>query len=75
MKVAEPNLKDYCYYPELFIVPSDFCSKNWDDFLSNKNVKGWTKNLFYSNFKIKFLRMILCETETENKWKQSMHGT
>ena len=28
MKVAEPNLNRYYYYPELFIVDSDFCTKN-----------------------------------------------
>ena len=27
MKIAEPNLKDYYGYPELFIVDSDFCTK------------------------------------------------
>ena len=27
MKIAEPNLKDYMYYPELFIVDSNFCTK------------------------------------------------
>ena len=26
MKIAEPNLHNY-YYPELFIVDSDFCTK------------------------------------------------
>ena len=28
MKIAEPNLKDFYSYPELFIVDSDFCTKN-----------------------------------------------
>ena len=28
MKIAEPSLKNYDYYPELFIVDSDFCTKN-----------------------------------------------
>ena len=27
MKFAEPNLNNYRYYPELFIVDSDFCTK------------------------------------------------
>ena len=27
MKIADPNLKDYSLYPELFIVDSDFCTK------------------------------------------------
>ena len=27
MKIADPNLKDYYFYPELFIVDSDFCTK------------------------------------------------
>ena len=27
MKIAEPNLDEYSYYPELFIVDSDFCTK------------------------------------------------
>ena len=27
VKIAEPNLRDYQYYPELFIVDSDFCTK------------------------------------------------
>ena len=39
MKIAEPNLNGYSYYPELFVVPSDFCSKKWGNFLSNKNVR------------------------------------
>ena len=26
MKVVEPNLYHYAYYPELFIVDSDFCT-------------------------------------------------
>ena len=29
VKVAEPILSYYAYYPELFLVPSDFCSRNW----------------------------------------------
>ena len=28
MKIAEPTLKSYYSYPELFIVDSDFCTKN-----------------------------------------------
>ena len=28
MKVAEPELNHYYYYPELFLVPFDFCSMN-----------------------------------------------
>ena len=27
MKIAEPNLNNYVFYPELFIVDSDFCTK------------------------------------------------
>ena len=27
MKIAEPTLDNYAYYPELFIVDSDFCTK------------------------------------------------
>ena len=27
MKIAEPSLNNYRYYPELFIVDSDFCTK------------------------------------------------
>ena len=27
VKIAEPNLQGYKYYPELFIVDSDFCIK------------------------------------------------
>ena len=27
MKIAEPNLNNYDYYPELFMVDSDFCTK------------------------------------------------
>ena len=27
MKIADPTLKNYERYPELFVVPSDFCSK------------------------------------------------
>ena len=27
MKIADPNLKNYWYYPVLFIVDSDFCTK------------------------------------------------
>ena len=27
MKIAEPNLNNYSYYPELFVVDSDFCTK------------------------------------------------
>ena len=27
MKIAEPNLDEYSYYSELFIVDSDFCTK------------------------------------------------
>lgn len=27
MKMAEPDLSLYVYYPELFIVDSDFCTK------------------------------------------------
>ena len=27
MKVADPKLNDYSYWPELFVVPSDFCTK------------------------------------------------
>ena len=27
MKIADPNLKNYPFYPELFIVDSDFCTK------------------------------------------------
>jgi len=27
MKIAEPDLYNYYYYPELFIVDSDFCTK------------------------------------------------
>ena len=38
-------------------------------------MRGGAKNFFYLKFKIEFLRMIFCETETENKWKQSMHRT
>ena len=28
VKMAEPYLKDYRTYPELFVVASDFCNKN-----------------------------------------------
>ena len=28
MKIAEPNLTNYRWYPELFTVDSDFCTKN-----------------------------------------------
>ena len=28
MKLAEPKLREYKYYPELFVVPSNFCTKN-----------------------------------------------
>ena len=28
MKIAEPKLNFYSYYPELFIVASDFCANN-----------------------------------------------
>ena len=28
VKMAEPYLKDYRTYPELFVVASDFCTKN-----------------------------------------------
>ena len=28
IKVAEPEIEDYVYHPELFLVPSDFCSNN-----------------------------------------------
>ena len=27
MEIAEPNLKNYQFYPELIIVDSDFCTK------------------------------------------------
>ena len=28
MKIADPRLGNHAYYPELFLVDSDFCSKN-----------------------------------------------
>ena len=28
MEIVAPELYDYLYYPELFLVPSDFCSDN-----------------------------------------------
>ena len=30
MKIAEPELDGYAFYPELFVVPFDFCLKNWN---------------------------------------------
>ena len=27
MKIAQPELKNYGYYPEMFIVDADFCTK------------------------------------------------
>ena len=29
VKIAEPNLVDYRYKPELLIVDSDYCIKKW----------------------------------------------
>ena len=90
MKIAEPNLISYQYYPELFVVPSDFCSQNWWNLLWNKKMRTQCQSRFksfiqssiqashfftYSEFKVKFLRLIFCKTKSENKWKQSMHGT
>ena len=27
IQIAEPNLNNYRYYPEMFLVDSDFCTK------------------------------------------------
>ena len=47
VKVAEPVLISYVWYPELFLVPSDFCSKNWETFCRNKCDDSTTESLPY----------------------------
>ena len=45
MKIAEPTLTNYRYYPELFIVASDFLHQKLRTLIFNKIVKGDTEKL------------------------------
>ena len=43
MKIAEPTLTAYECYPELFVVPSDFCSNTRTGCHQNKSARAFSK--------------------------------